>query len=166
MNLTISYLSRAESSLMITMLVYFLLNGAQIFETAVIVPKWTADPPDSFHIFNGPQGLDFKAFWIITHSIHELTFIASIICCWQISPVRNWLIILFAIHFAVRVWTLTYFAPNIIAFQKMEGTVHNSTELLKRALQWKNLNYIRVALFIMVSLALLPLYYKVAGLKF
>ena len=165
MNLTISYISRAELSLLITILFYFLMNGAQIFETAVIVPKWTAAPPDSLHFFKGPYKLDFKVFWIVMHTLHEITFIVAIVCCWQLIPVRNWLLLLFIIHFAARVWTLAYFAPNIISFQKIADTAQATTELLKRAVQWRNLNYLRVAIFLMVSLALLPLYFKVAGLK-
>jgi hypothetical protein len=73
--LSTSYFVRAEMWLFITTLAYFLMNGAQLFETAVIVPKWTASPPESFQLFRGTSGLDFKAFWIVTHSIHELTFI-------------------------------------------------------------------------------------------
>lgn len=165
MNLTVNYLSRAELYLMITILAYFLLNGAQIFETAVIVPKWTASAPDSFQIFKGPYALDFKIFWIVMHSIHEITFIAAIVFCWKIGPVRNWLLVLFVIHFAVRAWTLAYFAPEIISFQKMGDKGEGSAVLIRRTLQWKNLNYLRVALFILVSLALIPVYYKVANLK-
>lgn len=114
-----AYLLRAEIWLLITILIYFLMNGAQIFETAVIVPKWTAAPPESFQLFKGKYGLDFKPFWIALHSIHEISFIAAIAFCWKIDELRNWLLVLFAIHFAVRVWTLIYFAPNIIEFQKI-----------------------------------------------
>ena len=81
-------------------------NGAQLFETAVVVPKWTASSPESFQLFKGKYGLDFKLFWIVTHSIHEITFILAIIFCWQLETIRNWLLVLFVIHFAVRVWTL------------------------------------------------------------
>src|SRR5688500_15354527 len=111
--ITENYVFRAELWLLITTLVYFLMNGAQLFETAVIVPKWTAAPPESFQLFKGNYGLDFKAFWIGLHSVHEITFILAIIFCWKLE-IRNWLLILFALHFAVRVWTLIYFAPNII----------------------------------------------------
>jgi hypothetical protein len=61
------YLSRAETWLFITTLFYFLMNGAQIFETAVIIPKWTASPPESFQMFKGKYGLDLKTFWIVLH---------------------------------------------------------------------------------------------------
>jgi hypothetical protein len=152
-----AYLLRAESWLGITTLVYFLMNGAQIFETAVIVPRWTANPPESFQLFRGKYSPDLKTFWIVIHSVHELTFIAAIAFCWKLDLVRNWLLLLFAIHFAVRVWTLVYFAPHIIEFQKIADHGGGGADLPERAKRWKYLNYLRVGLFIAVSLALIPL---------
>ncbi len=38
-NISAEYMSRAETWLLLTTLIYFLMNGAQIFETVVIVPK-------------------------------------------------------------------------------------------------------------------------------
>ncbi len=165
-NITANYLSRAETWLFITTLTYFLMNGAQLFETMVIVPKWTSSPPESFHIFRGKYGLDFKAFWIAIHSFHEITFILAIIFCWKLDLIRNWLLILFAFHFVVRVWTLAYFAPNIIDFQKIANTTNVGSDLVNRAMLWRNLNYLRVGLFIGVSLALIPLCLKLMSLKY
>ena len=159
---TQEYISRAEIWLFVTTLVYFMMNGAQLFETAVIVPKWTTSPPESFQLFKGKYGLDFKTFWIVTHSIHEITFILAIVFCWQLETIRNWLLVLFAIHFVVRVWTLLYFAPTIIAFQKLANTATPAfdAELRQRAQRWKNLNYLRVAFFMAVSIGLIPVYLK------
>lgn len=164
-NITSTYLTRAELWLFITTLAYFLMNGAQIFETAVIVPKWTAAPPESFRMFKGQYGLDFKSFWIAMHSVHEITFILAIMFCWRIDPVRNWLLVLFAIHFAVRVWTLMYFAPNIIEFQKIANAGSEVTDLLARTTQWRNLNYVRVGIFLAVNIGLIPLCMKLMSLK-
>ena len=164
-NITANYLFRAETWLVITTLAYFLMNGAQIFETAVIVPKWTASPPESLQMFKGSYGLDFKAFWITMHSIHEITFILAIIFSWKLDPIRNWLLILFAIHFAVRAWTLIYFAPNIIEFQKITTTTNIGADLLNRASLWRTLNYIRVSIFIAVSFGLIPLCLKIMNWK-
>jgi hypothetical protein len=161
-----NYLSRAETWLLITTLLYFLMNGAQIFETAVIVPKWSASPPESFQMFKGKYGLDFKPFWIVMHSIHEITFILAIIFCWKLDPIRNWLLILFAIHVAVRAWTLLYFAPNIIDFQKISNNTNSETDLLNRTALWRIMNYIRVGIFIAVSIGLIPLCIKIMNLKF
>jgi len=164
-NITSSYLSRAELWLCLTTLIYFLMNGAQIFETLVFVPKWTAAPPHNFHLLLDGPGTSLKNFWIIFDSLHEITFLLAIYFCWKIDPVRNWLLILFAIHFAVRVWTLTFFAPNIIAFQKMAETSSQAKSLASRTQLWQTLNYVRVAIFIAVSVALVPLCITLLNLK-
>ena len=163
MNTTVD-LTRAELSLMITTLCYFLMNGAQIFETAVVVPKWTAAPPNSFSLISGAYGLDLKTFWIVIHSLHEITFLVAIYFCWKIDPVRNWLLLLFGIHFLVRVWTLVYFAPNIIEFQKTT-TAATLADLMGRTTSWRVLNYVRVGIFIAVSIGLVPLLIKVMNMK-
>jgi hypothetical protein len=163
MNTTTVDLTRAELCLLITTLFYFLMNGAQIFETAVVVPKWSADPPKSLSIISGPYGLDLKTFWIIIHSLHEITFLATIYFCWKIDPVRNWLLILFGVHFLVRVWTLSYFAPNIIEFQKT--TAATLPNLVDKTTLWRTLNYVRVGIFIAVSIGLVPLLFKVMSMK-
>jgi hypothetical protein len=152
-----SFFLRGETWLFITTLFYFLMNGAQIFETAIIVPKWSASPPESFHMLQGKYGIDLKTFWIVVHSVHEVTFMLAIVFCWNIDSVRPGLILLFAIHFAVRIWTLAYFAPAIMAFQKIHSSSPAEIDLLNRATRWRTLNYIRVGIFIAVSLGLLPL---------
>jgi hypothetical protein len=159
------YISRAEIWLFITTLAYFLMNGAQIFETVVIVPKWSASPPESFQMFKGQNGLDFKPFWIVIHSLHEITFILAIIFCWKLDVIRNPLLVLFAIHFLVRIWTLAYFAPHIIEFQQIANSTYEGADLLVRTTQWKNLNYLRVGIFIAVSLGLLPLCQKIMAMR-
>lgn len=164
--ITATYIARAEAWFLITTLAYFLLNGAQLFETAVLVPRWSANPPQSLLYFKAPYGLDLKTFWIIAHSLHEISFILAIVFCWHIHPLRNNLLLLFAIHFAVRVWTLTYFAPNIIRFQAIaNGAPAGGLNLAAKAAQWRLLNYIRVAIFYAVSLGLIPLWYKLMQLK-
>jgi len=165
-NLTAEYLFRAEGWLLITTLIYFIMNGAGIFETAVIIPKWSAAPPESLQILKGEYGIDLKFFWIAMHSIHEITFIVAIIFCWNIAGVREWLLLLFAVHFGVRVWTLTYFAPNIIEFQKIANSGEVVPGLPERATRWKNLNYVRTGLFIVVSIGVLATFLSVAQMIF
>jgi hypothetical protein len=165
MNITEDYLSRAELWMIITIVTYFLINGAQIFETAVFVPKWTANPPGTFSLLANKNGTSLKTFWIVFHSLHELTFILAIAFCWKLLPIRNGLLFLFTIHFAVRVWTLSYFAPNIIDFQKIAEELNSATDVVKRANVWKTLNYVRVGIFIAVSFGLIPLLLKLLQLK-
>lgn len=158
-------LTWAEIWLCLTTLIYFLMNGAQIFETLVFVPKWIDSPPDNFKLLLDGKGASLKIFWIVFHSLHEIAFILAIIFCWKIDPVRNWLLILFAIHFAVRVWTLSFFAPNIIDFQKVAETPSLAKDLITRTSLWQMLNYVRVAIFIAISLGLIPLCIKLFSLR-
>lgn len=157
-------LTKAEIWLCLTTLIYFLMNGAQIFETFVIIPKWTASPPQSLQYFKGKYGMDLKTFWIVIHSLHEITFILAIIFCWKLN-IRNPLLVLFSIHFAVRVWTILYFAPNLMAFQSIANSESTMQNILAKATLWRNLNYIRVGIFITVSVALIPLCLKILDLK-
>jgi len=140
------------------------MNGAQIFETFVIVSKWTASPPESLHYFRGKYAMDLKTFWIIIHSIHEITFILAIVFCWK-SDIRASLLILFAIHFVVRVWTILYFAPNIMEFETIANSENSTQNFIDKATLWRKLNYIRVGVFLAVSIALIPLCMKVLNLR-
>jgi hypothetical protein len=153
--------STPQAWLTISTLLYFMMNGAQLFETFVFIPKWTASPPGSFQLFKGKYGIDLKTFWIWAHSIHEVTFILAIVFCWKMILIRNWLITLFLVHFAVRVWTLIYFAPNIIEFQKIANGQGESGGLLSRVRLWRNLNYLRVGIYIAISVGqtILCIYY-------
>lgn len=164
-SLTATYITRAEIWLCITTLLYFLMNGAQIFETLIFVPKWASSPPDTFKLLQDGKGTSLKFFWIILHSLHELAFILAIIFCWKIDPVRNWLLALFIIHAAVRVWTLTFFAPNIIQFQGLASSSSISEEIVSRISLWKTLNYIRVVIYIVISIGLIPLCIKLFNIR-
>lgn len=160
----LNILTKAEIWLCITTLLYFLMNGAQLFETFVIIPKWAASPPESLHYFKGKYGMDLKTFWIVLHSIHEITFILAIVFCWKLD-IRTPLLILFAIHFAVRVWTILYFAPNVLEFQRIANSENITQNLLDKATLWRNLNYIRVSIFVAVSFGLIPLCMKALNFK-
>ncbi|WP_223599100.1 transposase [Chryseobacterium sp. GVT01B] len=164
-SLTVTSITRAEIWLCITTLLYFLMNGAQIFETLVFVPKWSSSPPETFKFLQDGKGASLKFFWIILHSLHEIAFILAIIFCWKIDPVRNWLLALFIVHAAVRIWTLTFFAPNIIQFQNLAASSSISEEIISRISLWKTLNYVRVAIYIAVSMGFIPLCIKLFSFR-
>ena len=157
-----AYLKRALWWLVATTAVYLLMNGSQIFETLLIVPAWTAAPPASLTMFQGEYRLDFKAFWIAFHSIHEVTFILALVFCWKLRSIRRWLLILLVAHVAVRVWTIAYFAPTIIEFQGLPSSPTIDPALTERAARWRLLNLLRVAVFLAVNLGLFPVVLRVA----
>lgn len=76
--------------------------------------------------------------------------------------VRPWIVVLLIVHMAVRVWTVAYFAPTIIAFQSTPRSATIDPVLVEKAAQWRNMNIIRVMLFMAVNCVLLPVIYRVA----
>jgi uncharacterized membrane protein len=131
------------------------MNGAQAWETAVMVPAWTVAPPSSLIFFQKPYGLDFKVFWIITHGIHELIFITALVFNWKIKKRRNLILLVLAGHIAVRVWTLLYFAPTIIEFQELAYSDTVNAFLQEKAAHWRILNYARVVMFFTLNFLLI-----------
>jgi hypothetical protein len=155
-NTTSIHFGAAQIALIVSTLLYFALNGAQLFETAVLVPKWTASPPDSFAMFRGPYAIDLKTFWITAHSVHELSMLAAIALCWKLE-IRNALLLVLLLHFLVRAWTLAFFAPEIISFQRIAETGEGVIDLVRRVTLWKRLNGVRVAAYVALSLGMIPL---------
>jgi hypothetical protein len=147
-------LTKPTQWLLWCVMAYFVMNGAQIMETAIMVPAWTAAPPSTLYFFQKPYGLDFKVFWITVHSIHEIIFIIALVLNWKDSQRRNPLLLLFVAHMAVRVWTVSYFAPTIIWFQLLPVTDTVDNLLVQKAALWKNLNYLRVGLFIAINVSM------------
>ncbi len=147
-----SYFRRANLWLFLAVAAYFAMNGAQLWETAIMVPAWTQAPPASLIFFREPYGLDFKVFWIVVHSVHELFLITALVFNWQIQSRRNLMLLLLAVHVAVRAWTLLYFAPTLIEFQGIQYSDTVDSVLTQRAAMWRDLNYLRVGLFVAVNL--------------
>jgi hypothetical protein len=150
-------LNRPTQWLFWCIMAYFVMNGAQILETAVMVPAWTAAPPSTLYFFQKPYGLDFKVFWITVHSLHEIIFIVALVLNWKDKQRRKPLLLLFIAHMVVRVWTVSYFAPTIIWFQSLPVTDAVDEVLVQKAALWKNLNYLRVGLFIAINMLMVPL---------
>jgi hypothetical protein len=150
--------SKADLWLFIAISAYFIMNGAQLWETAIMVPAWTAEPPASLVFFQEPYALDFKVFWIVVHSIHEVLFILALFFNWRIPGRKIPLLLLFVAHVGVRAWTLMYFAPTIIEFQQIPASATVDQELVEKAAQWRNMNYLRVGIFFIINISLIPLF--------
>ena len=143
---------RADQWLYVATALYFVMNGAQLWETSIMVPAWTAGPPASLFFFKTAYGLDFKLFWIVVHSVHEVFLLLALLFSWHIKQRRSAMIGLLVVHVALRIWTLQYFAPTLMQFMAMDVKPFVDSELLERATIWKNLNYLRVGLYILVNL--------------
>ncbi|MGE8722394.1 hypothetical protein ACO2KH_13750 [Leptospira terpstrae] len=156
----------AKYSLFLNLLIYFLMNGAQIFETIVFVPRWAFGIDHNFGLLNTKyKSADLKYFWISFHTVHEIIFLVSLIFCYKIEGIGNNLLVLFFLHMVVRVWTIIYFANKIIWFQTLANTIDkHSIKVLKEIKKWIYLNYLRVSIYIVISIFMVPLSIKILNL--
>ena len=54
---------------------------------------------------------------------------------------------------AIRIWTISYFAPQIIEFQSIAQNQDIHGDLVQQAQKWVTYNYIRVGLFFAINIA-------------
>lgn len=91
--------------------------GGGLFEHRVIDPCWPANPS---LIQPKKGGVKRSAFWILAHLSFELSLIMALVSAWEVHRVRDWLLIAFACHLVMRVWSALDFIPKAIAFEKAE----------------------------------------------
>ncbi|TGM48226.1 hypothetical protein EHQ92_10155 [Leptospira biflexa] len=149
----------AKYSLFLNLLIYFMMNGAQIFETFVFIPRWASGNEPNLGILNTEfKSADLKYFWILFHSIHEIIFLVSLFFCYQIEGIGNYLCFLFILHMLVRAWTIIYFANKIIWFQSLASSIKkNSPKVINEIRKWIFWNYFRVSIYLGISICMIPL---------
>ncbi len=65
------------------------------------------------------------------------------------------MVAVFLAHLSVRIWTLIYFAPTLMEFQRLPYSDTVDLILKEKAMQWRNLNIVRVVLFFMLNFLLI-----------
>jgi hypothetical protein len=142
-------------TLFITVLLFGVLNGGGIFEEIVVAPVWSASPPTSFALIQGPDGLSLTSFWIPFHIAANIFLVIALVLNWQNRIRRNYLLIVLAIYLVIRVATFAYFAPEIIAFENTPAQGPYSPELKARAELWAILSLFRTIGEIGINILLL-----------
>ena len=121
-------------------------TGAGIFETRVLVPLWSSDPPASVAAFlaqplrpdSGPR------FWIFLSPTTALIAILNLILAlMSTGPRRPWWIAGSAGGVAVLVATFAYFVPVLLSLPRMRELPEGDAAAKVKA--WVGLNYVRAA---------------------
>jgi hypothetical protein len=146
---------RADKWLLYSLSACFFMTGASLWETVIFTPAWTLGVPSSLAILQPPNGLNPVYFWVIVHSLFEIIFIAALVFNWKIKETRKPLLAIFALYAVIRIWTLCYFAPTFIEFQKIPYNQIVDISLTQRTQLWKNLNYLRTGILIYLNLWML-----------
>lgn len=66
------------------------------------------------------------------------------------------MVAVFLAHLCIRIWTLIYFAPTLMEFQRLPYIDTVDLILKEKATQWRNLNDLRVAFFFVLNFLLIP----------
>jgi Domain of unknown function (DUF1772) len=130
--------------------------GAGLYETLVVVPVWSAAPPETVWGWNAqretnPQlAIDSgRRFWIYVTPAVGLLSVAALLAGWQTRPEhRAWLLAATLTSFVMTVITFAYFVPTLIGLMKSRSGEADASRVAASARLWAALNWVRVAVLI------------------
>jgi hypothetical protein len=95
----------------------FVSLGGGLYEFLVVDPFWPRRP-EMIQPTRG--GMSRRRFWIPAHVAFELALIGALILGWPYPPVRLALLVAFASHAIMRLWSAFDFIPKALAFERAD----------------------------------------------
>jgi hypothetical protein len=134
--------------------------GGGLYEHIVLMPLWALSPPTSFSIIQAGTGVPLQDFWIPVHVAITVFLLLSLVLAWKDRRVRLILCIGLGSYLIMRVWSILFFIPEMLSFQKVPLHVLPSEELTARVAQWTFWTWYREPLDVISFLSfLLALYW-------
>ncbi|HJQ38517.1 MAG TPA: hypothetical protein VKB93_15370 [Thermoanaerobaculia bacterium] len=124
--------------------------GAGIFETRVLVPLWSSNPPASLTEFYAqPLRPDSgRRMWVILSPMTTLISVVNfVLALMSRTPWRQWWLASAACSLAVMVATFAYFVPALMSFAR--SAEHPSAMVADQTRRWVILNYLRALVLIL-----------------
>lgn len=143
----------ANAWLLCCLSMFWLMTGASLWETAVFVPIWASARQGALTVLQGNAGVDASYLWVAVHSIFEIVLVFTLISNWKDRPRRNALLEGAFVYAAIRAWTILYFAPTFLAFQRLSVHPEIANPIIESAVRWKNLNLVRTILVTGLNIA-------------
>lgn len=131
--------------------------GGGFYEVSVVDPVWPARP-DIVHPARG--GISRRRFWIPAHVAFELLLIASLVVFWSQPQVRNALLVAFASHAAMRIWSAFDFIPKALAFERADPATLTQDE----GRRWTRRSWLRLPLDVITCGAMMTAFAAAARL--
>jgi hypothetical protein len=144
--------ARADRWLLYCMSAFFLMTGASLWETAVFVPVWASGNSATLITLGSRTGIDSAFLWVSVHSLFEVISLLTLVFNWRLQSRRNALLVIFALYAVIRLWTIVYFAPSFLKFQKLASDPTLTTTLIEATIRWKRLNYVRTVLVTLLNI--------------
>jgi hypothetical protein len=103
--------------------------GGGFYEFLVVDPFWPRRP-DLIQPQRG--GISRKRFWIPAHTTFEVSLIASLIVAWSLPTVRTALLVAFASHAVMRIWSAFDFIPKALRFEQADSIAESDARAWSR----------------------------------
>ena len=123
--------------------------GAGLYESRVVVPLWTSNPPAS--MASPDSGHRFWAF-VTTGPLTLLTVANLVLALQSQGPARAWWLTAAVVTLVERVGTFGYFIPTIIRLSRKPA---GDPRLRAGLAWWVRLNYVRNTLTLVAWIAAL-----------
>jgi hypothetical protein len=137
----------------LTCLGFSIIIGAAVYEHIAVVPQWSAAPPQSLAMFQGPYGLNPGPFWQSIHPVTLLLFLITLVVHWR-SDRKQPLTVVLLSYMAILVVTAIYFVPELIQITTTPFASTVDAGLAKRAALWETLSLVRLGVLVILSLVL------------
>jgi hypothetical protein len=117
-----------------------IMLGGGIYETLLVDRVW----PDHPAVIQPDRGgINRALFWMPAHTLYELALFITLWMVWSASNARWWVIAALTVHFAARTWSMTYFIPGALRFEKLGDLTEEQRHQARR---WTRLSRCRPVL--------------------
>ncbi|MCU1275000.1 MAG: hypothetical protein JWO48_2431 [Bryobacterales bacterium] len=129
--------------------------GGGIYESMVVMPQWSAQPPASFAIIQKGTGVPLQRFWIPVHILITIGLLGSLITNWNYADRKRLIIVALISYLVMRAWSFAYFIPEMLRFQDVPLDQPPTAALLDRVRTWTRLTWFREPLDLTTQFCLL-----------
>jgi hypothetical protein len=117
-----------------------IMLGGGIYETLLVDRVW----PDNPAIIQPKRGgINRALFWMPAHTLYELALFFALWMVWAVTDARWWTVAALVVHFAARAWSLAYFIPRALRFEKLGDLTEEQKHEARR---WTRLSLCRPVL--------------------
>lgn len=122
-----------------------LVFGGGVYESFVVHPAWSRDPPESLVGFAGSR-MRPKAFWAPMIPFYGLSGVGALALALSAGNRGTPLILSVLCAISALAWTVIYFRPNVHRYLDDAGGDTPAERLQSETRRWVWLNWIRIAL--------------------
>ena len=129
--------------------------GGGLYEFSVVDPYW----PKRVELIQPEKGgISRRRFWIPAHVVFEILLMLSLFLTWSLQDVRAPLLVAFASHATMRIWSAFDFIPKALRFERAEA----SETTAANALAWTKRSRFRFPLDLVTCISVMIAFHALA----